>query len=107
MIALFLILLCVSCKNTPFEPLPQPVIHHFYILPEEINLGDRATLNWSVSYAETIMVQQDVTPTWIIDLSTMASGSYPIYPEETCTYTLYITNTQGYQTAVGSIIVNK
>ena len=103
-----LFLLVASCKDTPFvpdEPIPDPVIIHFYVEPGIISVGDMATLNWSVQHATTIMIQQNVTPTWIYDATPYPEGSTVVYPQETSTFTIYANNTKEMATKTIEITV--
>jgi len=70
------------------SPLPTPlIIHSFTASPPNITAGDSTTLNWSVTGADTLSIDQGIG---------MVTGtSLTVSPATTTTYILTATNTAG------------
>ncbi|MBX3737718.1 MAG: hypothetical protein KF715_13555 [Candidatus Didemnitutus sp.] len=68
-------------------PPPVPVIDSFLATPSTINLGDSATLNWSVTAADTLSISPGV--------GTVTGTSVTVNPTQTTTYTLTASNQYG------------
>jgi len=82
-------------------PIPStnpPAIISFSAAPSEIMAGQRSTLTWSVSGANTVSLDNGIG-----DVSTLTSTS--VSPAQTTTYTLTATNSAGSTTAVATVTV--
>jgi len=79
---------------TPEEALP--TINSFTASPININQGQRTTLSWEVSDADTITIQPEIG-------TVGASGSLQLSPSASVTYTLTAANQSG--TTAGSVTV--
>lgn len=92
-------------KKLPTSPdIPEailPSIEYFTANPESINRGESSTLSWSVSNATTITIDQGVG-------TVSAKATTEVSPEETTTYTLTATNSDGQksQSCTVEIILN-
>lgn len=74
-----------------------PIVNIFSADPSTINQGESSTLTWSVSDADTVTI----TPGGTV----ASSGSTPVSPVVTTTYTLIATNSAGSTTASVTITV--
>jgi hypothetical protein len=77
-----------------------PVINYFLANPTRIFKGGSSTLNWGVSGATKITIDQKIG-------SVAAQGSIKVYPTQTTTYTLTASNTGGSVTATVTVTVIK
>ncbi|MBA7628732.1 hypothetical protein ES703_36227 [subsurface metagenome] len=95
---MLLVFLCLSLflsipgckKKLPTQPdyTIIPTIEYFTATPSSIKVGDFSTLSWSVKNATTITITQIIGT--ICPISTIE-----VHPEETTTYTLTATNSDG------------
>ena len=65
-----------------------PAITSFFASPASITLGQQSTLNWNVTGADTVTINQGIG-------AVAASGSRAVAPTTSTTYTLTATNTAG------------
>lgn len=102
---IFITILCqlallIACSTSTLvyrEPAPETsptptgllVINSFNASPSSISLGDSATLNWSVTNATSVYINQGVG---IVD----SSGSTVVSPPTNTTYTLAASNANGF-----------
>jgi len=77
-------------------PTPPPAINSFTASPTSITQGQRTTLSWNVSGADTITIQPEIG-------TAGPSGSLQLTPGASVTYTLTATNQAG--SATGSVSV--
>jgi hypothetical protein len=92
-----LLVTCSPPSSVYREPVPKtpptltglPIINSFNASPSSISLGDSATLNWSVTNAESVYINQGVG---IVD----SSGTTTVSPPTTTTYTLAASNANGF-----------
>jgi hypothetical protein len=96
MIILFLVFLTACNGITPSSP----IIHSFMADDTIINEGESVTLNWSVTDADSIILNPG-------SLTVTLSGSTSVSPTSTTTYTLSATNSVGSTTADVTITVNQ
>ena len=90
----------VTPGSTPTPtPATAPAINSFSANPTVIQLGGSAGLNWNVSGADTITIDNGVG-------NVTASGSRTVTPTKTTTYHLTATNKAGSTTAAATITVN-
>jgi len=76
-----------------FQPiLVLPTIQYFNANPSGIMLGESSTLSWSTTNATRIWINRGVG-------NVSATGTVVVSPEETTTYTLTATNSDGTRTA--------
>ncbi len=68
-------------------PPPVPVIDSFTVAPSTINRGDSATLNWSVTAADTLSISPGI--------GAVTGNSVTVNPTQTTTYTLTAQNQYG------------
>jgi hypothetical protein len=80
-----------------FAP-PGPVISSFTAAPQVITSGSSATLNWGVTGADTVSIDNGVG-------TVAGSGSVAVNPAATTTYTLSATNGLGTTTATATVSV--
>jgi hypothetical protein len=78
-------------------PPGMPRILNFVASPQEILPGEISTLSWEVENADTVMI----TDLGTVDLS----GTSTVTPEETRSYILTATNSQGEVTATATVTV--
>ena len=75
--------------DIPDEPeIVLPIIEYFTATPESITLGESSILSWETKNATTITIDQDVG-------TVSAKDTKEVSPEETTTYTLTATNSDG------------
>jgi len=74
----------------------RPIINYFTTSPETVSSGQSVTLNWDISGATTAAIEPAVG-------SVAPSGTTPVSPTRTTTYTLTATNEGG--SATGSVTV--
>ena len=97
-LCLSLLLSISACKKSPTTPdipaLILPSIEYFNANPGSIEFGSDSpvTLSWSVTNATTVTVDQGIG-------TVSATGTTVVNPEETTTYTLTATNSDGQRTA--------
>jgi len=104
-LCLFLFLSVFSCKKkTPTEPvIPElilPVIEYFNASPESMLLGSSSTLSWNTKNATNVTIDQGVG-------TVPATGTTEVSPEETTTYTLTATNSDGQRTSSRMVEIKK
>ena len=80
-------------------PPSPPVISFFTASPGSITLGASSMLSWSVSGATTVSINQGIGPV-------PPSGSIPVSPGTTTTYTLTATNAAGSVTPTAQVVVS-
>lgn len=76
-----------------------PVINSFDANPGSITLGGTSTLNWSVSGATTVSIDQGIG-------NVALTGSRAVMPSVTTVYTLTATNAAGSVTATAQVVVS-
>lgn len=76
-----------------------PIVNIFSADPSTINPGESSTLSWDVSKADTVTI----TPGGTV----ASSGSTPVSPVVTTTYTLIATNSAGSVTATATVNVGQ
>jgi len=90
-------------KKLPTQPdIPTtrlPTIIHFTATPESIMKGEMSILSWSVSHATAVQINHGIG-------TVSAIGTTEVSPEETTTYTLTATNSDGQKTQACTIEVN-
>jgi len=90
-------------KKLPTQPdIPTevlPTIIHFTASPESIMEGEMSILSWNVSHATAVQIDHGIG-------TVSAIGTTEVNPEETTTYTLTATNSDGQKTQVCTIEVN-
>ena len=91
-------IIVVSVLMTGCNGGAPPLINIFSASPSTINQGESSTLTWSVSDADTVTITPGVGT---VD----SSGSIPVSPEVTTTYTLIATNSAGSVTATATVMV--
>jgi len=95
-----LLIACSPSTSVYREPVPEtpptstglPVINSFNASPSNISLGDSATLNWNVTNATLVYINQGVG---IVN----SSGNITVSPPTTTTYILAASNANGFLTA--------
>jgi len=91
-------------KKLPTQPdIPTvvlPTIAYFNANPASIKLEDSSTLSWSTTNATAISINQGVG-------NVSATGTADVSPEETTTYTLTATNSDGTRTASCTVEILK
>jgi len=90
---------CVTVVRDETTATPEtapPTINSFAASPTNINRGERTTLSWDVSDADTITIQPKIG-------TAGASGSLQLSPDASVTYTLTATNQSG--SVTGSVTV--
>jgi len=95
-----LLFFALSCKKTPTTP-PQgtpPTINSFTVSPASIYQGETATLSWSVSNADIVIIDQGIG-------NVALSGNKSINPDRDTTYSLTASNKDGTRNASTSLIV--
>ena len=85
-----------TTPNIPTKILPS--IEHFTATPESISPGESSILSWSVKNATNITINHGVG-------TVSATGTKEVSPEETTTYTLTATNSDGQKTQACTIEV--
>lgn len=88
-----------SCK-VEVTSLNLPIIDYFIATPSSIMAGEYSTLSWSVQ-SEGLTEALRIEP--LGDLTIPFEGLHPVNPEETTTYTLIATNSDG-QTKVSCTV---
>jgi hypothetical protein len=78
---------------------PQVIISDFSVTPSPVIQGDNATLRWVVSGATTVTIDPDVG-------KVPASGSMPVHPALTTTYSLTAVNNGSSATRTAIVTVN-
>ena len=91
-LALLLASSFIGCDNSP------PVINEFSASPSEITAGESTTLEWSVTGATTINIDQGID-------TVPAHGNLSVSPSSTIAYTLSATNDAGTVTKSAVITV--
>lgn len=86
--------------NISTKATPGPAIGFFTATPAAINSGQSSTLSWSVTNATS------VTISGVSGTLNPASGSVPVSPTVTTTYTLTATNAIGSTTSNVTVVVN-
>jgi pSer/pThr/pTyr-binding forkhead associated (FHA) protein len=81
------------------RPEPPPVIASFDANPSTIIAGESSTLSWSVTNAESVVIDQGIG-------AVAASGSMGVRPPTTTTYTLTATGRGGTTTRQVTVVVN-
>ena len=79
-------------------PSGLPVVNYFTAAPPVISSGGSTTLSWDVSYATSVTIDNGIG-------SVASSGSMPVSPVSTITYTLTATNAYGWRTQTLPILV--
>lgn len=93
----------VSAVSPPPIPASLPIVHSFVADPESIVAGGSSTLSWSVSNAYSVII----APVVYRQLGPIpATGSVPISPSVTTTYTLTATNASGIRNETVTVTVN-
>ncbi len=80
-------------------PIALPLINSFVASPPSISLGDSASLNWNVSNATSVMIDNGVG-------SVGSSGSTVVLPAATTNYILTATNSSGSITSSTQVVVS-
>jgi len=83
---------------TPEETTDLPTINSFAASPTNINQGQRTTLSWEVSGADTITIQPEIG-------TVGASGSLQLSPSASVAYTLTAANQSGSTTSSVTVTV--
>ncbi|HEX7364673.1 MAG TPA: hypothetical protein VF366_05865 [Dehalococcoidia bacterium] len=83
----------------PPTPTGYPVINYFTANPSSVYAGDQAVLNWNVSNATSIAIDNSIG-------TVSASGNTWIFPTVTTTYTLTATNSYGWATKSVTVFVS-
>jgi hypothetical protein len=83
----------------PTGPVAKPAINAFTASPASIDAGQKTTLSWDVSGADTITIQPGIIGT------VGSSGSLQLSPPDTITYTLTATNETGSTSGTATITV--
>ena len=78
---------------------PLPVVKSLKVSPSVIPSGEKATLSWEVSGADTVSLDNDIG-------DVPAKGTEDVYPDKTVSYTLTATNGNGSITSDVIITVN-
>jgi len=94
----FAIAVLVFIAGCTGAPPTVPIINSFLALSPNIVVGESSTLSWSVTDATTVTIDHGVGT---VDLS----GTNPVNPIVTTTYTLTATNTAGIVTASVTVTV--
>lgn len=79
-------------------PSGLPIINYFTASPPIIPSGSSATLSWDVSYATSVTIDNGIG-------TVASSGSMPVSPVSTITYTLTATNAYGWRSQTVPILV--
>lgn len=83
---------------SPKHPIARPIINYFKAYPNEIIDVESANLSWSVTGADTIIINPGT-------ISVSASGTEEVYPKITTVYTLTAINQAGSTTAKATVKV--
>jgi len=96
LVASFLLLVVFACA----APLPaRPTVNHFHANPAHIFQGNSCTLNWKVTGADTVTIDNGVG-------TVPATGSYTVSPDENTVYELTAANSSGVTVADTSVTVS-
>ena len=76
----------------------QPVINSFSASPSNISVGESSTLNWTVTGAATVSIDQGIG-------NVALTGPRVVAPLVTTTYTLTVSNSAGSTTATTQVMV--
>ena len=79
--------------------ITHPVINTFEASPESVTSGESITLNWEISGATSVSIDQEIG-------NVASAGTRIITPGNTTTYTLVATNNTGSVTATVEVVVN-
>ncbi|VTU32337.1 hypothetical protein H4CHR_02991 [Variovorax sp. PBS-H4] len=79
-------------------PAPTPTINSFTASPTSIQAGGLAQLDWAVTAADSVSINNGVGPV-------SSTGSVMVQPSVNTTYTLTATNTAGSTTATASVTI--
>jgi len=85
-------------QEPPSPSIPEPNIEMFTASPDTVTPGQMSTLNWSVTGAETVTIDNGIGSVALI-------GSRTVQPQGTVTLTLTATNEAGSVTATTTITV--
>lgn len=96
-VLILLIIFLSACGGV--TPATGPVINSFTVDPTPIEQGDNAALSWETTGATSVTINQG------IGTVTVPSGSFPIFPMTSTTYTLTAANSDGSSTAEVRIVV--
>jgi len=78
---------------------PTPIINSFSAIPSTITVGESSTLNWSVTDATSVTIDNGIG-------SVALTGTTAVNPTITTTYTLTSTNVAGSVTATTTVTVS-
>ena len=91
----------LAVQVTPVAPPPvttPPSVLLFQAIPTNINQGETSTLTWAVLHADSVTITPDVGPVAL-------TGTRPVSPKSTTTYTLTAKNSGGTSTATAVVTV--
>ncbi len=97
-ILLIMVGIALATNGAIFNTLKPPVVKSFDVNPSAITQGQTATLQWDVSGAKSVSIDQGIG-------ATSSAGTQSVAPSTSTTYTLSATNGAGSTTSSATVMV--